>query len=325
MRILTRLDIEKLITMREAIAAMEEVFAALTEKEAQVPDRTVLTLDRSDNSVLFMPGYLKKTGGVGMKVVSVFPTNAAKGIPIISAQIMMCDPANGEVNAILEGGYITALRTAATTAVATKYLARGDACNLGVFGAGVQAKSQIEAHREIRNLSRIVIYDIDKTKAEALAQHFQLLCGQSCTCSAAGSPEELVTLSDIIITATTSQTPVFKGDSVMKGTHINAIGSYKPHVREVDDATIRRSRIFVDSYEHASREAGDLIIPLKTGVIGGHQILGELGELVLGRKKGRQTIDEITFFKSVGLAVQDIAIAQRILEKAVQGNIGFVV
>ena len=325
MRILARQDIEKLITMREAIAAMEEVFAALTEKEAQVPERTVLTLDRSDNSVLFMAGYLKKTGGVGLKVVSVFPTNAAKGIPIISAQIMMCDPANGEVNAILEGGYITALRTAATTAVATKYLARGDACNLGVFGAGVQAKSQIEAHREIRNLSRIIIYDIDTTKAEALAQHFQLLGGQSCKCSAAGSPEELVTLSDIIITATTSQTPVFKGDSLLKGTHLNAIGSYKPHVREVDDATIRRSRIFVDSYEHASREAGDLIIPLKTGVIGEHQILGELGELVLGRKKGRQTIDEITFFKSVGLAVQDIAIAQRILEKAVHGNIGLVV
>jgi ornithine cyclodeaminase/alanine dehydrogenase-like protein (mu-crystallin family) len=325
MRILARQDIEKLITMREAIAAMEEVFAALTEKEAQVPDRTVLTLDRSDNSVLFMPGYLKKTGGVGLKVVSVFPTNAAKGIPIISAQIMMCDPANGEVNAILEGGYITALRTAATTAVATKYLARGDACNLGVFGAGVQAKSQIEAHREIKNLARIIIFDPDRKKSEALAQHFQLLCGQSCKCSAAGSPEELVTLSEIIITATTSQTPVFKGDSLLKGTHLNAIGSYKPHVREVDDATIRRSRIFVDSSEHASREAGDLIIPLSTGVIKEHDILGELGELVLGRKKGRQTTDEITFFKCVGLAVQDIAVAQRVLEKAIQGNVGLVV
>lgn len=324
MRILARRDIENLIAMPEAIAAMEEVFAALTEKEAEVPGRTVVTLDRSDGSVLFMPGYVKSTGGVGLKVVSVFPANAARGIPVISAQIMLCDPQTGEVNAILEGGYITALRTAATTAVATKHLAREDACNLGVFGAGVQAKSQIEAHREVRKLERITLYDIDRTKAEVLAQHFQLLCGESCQCSAAKSPEELLTLSDIIITATTSETAVFRGDSLVKGTHINAIGSYKPHIREVDDATIRRSRIFVDSYEHALREAGDLIVPLKNGVIGEHHILGELGELVLGRKKGRETTDEITFFKCVGIAVQDIAIAQRVLEKAVHGNIGLV-
>jgi alanine dehydrogenase len=325
MRILARPDIENLITMREAIAAMEEVFAALTEKEAHGPERTVLTLDRSENSILFMPGYLRKSRGVGLKVVSVFPTNAARDIPTISAQIMLCDSETGEVSAILEGGYITALRTAATTALATKYLAREDAASLGIFGAGVQAKSQIEAHREVRYLERLIIYDPDGKKAEALAQHFQLLCGQSCTCSAAGSPDELVALCDIIVTATTSQTPVFKGDSLRKGTHINAIGSYKPHVREVDDATMRRSRIFVDSYEHALREAGDLIIPLKTGVIEERDILGELGELVLGRKKGRETFDEITFFKCVGLAVQDIAVAQRVLEKAVRGNIGLVV
>jgi alanine dehydrogenase len=325
MRILTRQDVENLITMREAIAAMEEAFAALAKKETQIPERTVLTLERSDNSILFMPGYLTSSGGVGVKVVSVFPTNAARGIPTIAAQIMLCDPETGEVSAILEGGYITALRTAATTAVATKNLAREDADNFGIFGAGVQAKSQIEAHREVRNLQRIIIFDPDKGKAEALAQHFQRLCGQSCRCSVAKSPDELVVLCDIIVTATTSETPVFNGDLLRKGTHINAIGSYKPHVREVDDATIRRSRIFVDSFEHAPREAGDLIIPLKTGVIGERHILGDLGELVLGRKKGRETSDDITFFKSVGLAVQDIALAQRVLEKAIRGNIGLVV
>ena len=325
MRILARHDVENLITMREAIVAMEEVFAALAKKEAQVPERTVLTLERSDNSIMFMPGYLTKSGGVGLKVVSVFPTNAARGIPSIAAQILLCDLETGEVNAILEGGYITALRTAATTAVATKHLAREDASNFGIFGAGVQAKSQIEAHREVRNLERIIIYDPDKPKAETLAQHFQPLCGQSCRCSVADGPDELVALCDIIVTATTSQTPVFNGDLLRKGTHVNAIGSYKPHVREVDDATIRRSRIFVDSNEHAPRETGDLIIPLKTGVISERHILGELGELVIGTTKGRETSDDITFFKSVGLAVQDIAIAQRVLEKAIRGNIGLVV
>ena len=311
--------------MREVIATMEEVFSALTEQAAHVPERSVLTLENSDNSILFMPGYLRRSGGAGMKVVSVFPTNAAKGIPTISAQILLCDTTNGEVSAILEGGYITALRTAATTAVATKYLACKDASKLGVFGAGVQAKSQIEAHLEVRSLERIVIFDVDRNKAETLARHFQLVCGQSCVCTVAKSPEELVGLCDIIVTATTSLTPVFHGDSLRKGTHVNSIGSYKPSVREVDDATVGRSRIFVDSYEHAKREAGDLIIPLKTGVIEESAIQGELGELVLGRKKGRQNSDEITFFKSVGLAVQDIAVAQRVLEKAVSNNIGLVV
>ena len=325
MRILSKQDVESLMTMREAIATMEEVFAALAEKDAHVPGRTVLNLDGSENAVLFMPGYLPKSGGLGMKVVSVFPSNAARGVPTISAQILLCSAETGEVSCILEGGSITALRTAATTAVATKHLARQDACHLGVFGAGVQARSQIEAHREARNFETIIIYDPDHKKAEALAQHFQIVCGQSCPCSVAKSPDELLALSDIIVTATTSQTPVFNGDSLRQGTHVNAIGSYKPHVREVDDVTIRRARIFVDSYEHALKESGDLMIPLRTGVIGEHDILGELGELVLGRKKGREHQDEITFFKSVGLSVQDIAVAQKVLEKAIRGNVGLVI
>jgi ornithine cyclodeaminase/alanine dehydrogenase-like protein (mu-crystallin family) len=325
MRILRFEEIQKLITMPEVIAAMEDVFAALTGKEARVPSRIVLNLDDSENAVLFMPGYLPKTGGVGMKVVSVFPGNTARGIPTISAQILLCDPATGEVSCVLEGGHITALRTAATTAVATKHLARQDASTLGVFGAGVQAKSQIDAHREVRNLKRIIICDLDEKKAEALAQQVQIVCGPSCLCSVTKSSDELVSMSDIVITATTSQTPVFKGESLRKGTHVNAIGSYKPHVREVDDTTIRRSRIFVDSYEHALKESGDLIIPLKARVVRETDIVGELGELVLGKKKGREHPDEITFFKCVGLAVQDIAVAQRIAEKAVRANIGLVV
>lgn len=311
--------------MREVIAAMEEVFSALTKREASVPERSVITLEDSDNAFLFMPGHLKQSGGVGIKVVGVFPTNAAKGIPTISAQIMLCDTETGEVSAILEGGFITALRTAATTAVATKYLARKDASKLGVFGAGVQARSQIEAHLEVRTLERIVIFDLERNKAEALARHFQLVCGQSCVCTVANNPEKLLGLCDIVVTATTSLNPVFNGDLLQRGAHVNSIGSYKPSVREVDDATVRRSRIFVDSYEHAMREAGDLIIPLKTGVIKEGAIQGELGELVLGRKKGRQNSDEITFFKSVGLAVQDLAVAQRVLEKAISHNVGLVV
>ena len=325
MRVLAKQDIEKLISMREVIALMEEVFSALTRGEAVVPERIVLPLEKTDNAILFMPGALTKSRGIGTKAVSVFPSNADKGLPTISAQVLLCDYETGEAKAILEGSHITALRTGATTAVATKYLARKDARNLGVFGAGVQARSQIMAHLEVRSLKRIMIYDPNTQKAAALAQEVQSLAGSDCECSAEKDARELPPASDIIITATTSHTPVVEGRSVKEGTHINAIGSYKAHVREVDDVAIRRSLIFVDSYQHALKEAGDLIIPLKSGIISKSDIRGELGELVLGRKPGREWPDDITFFKCVGIAVQDIAVAEVVYRKACDQGIGLVV
>jgi ornithine cyclodeaminase/alanine dehydrogenase-like protein (mu-crystallin family) len=325
MRILSRQEIETLISMRDAIALMEEVFAALARGEALVPERTALSLPGTDNSIVFMPGYLVKSGSIGLKTVSVFPTNAARGIPTISAQILLCDSETGETKALLEGGYLTALRTAATTAVATKHLARETAESLGVFGAGVQAKSQIESHFEVRLLKRVLIYDPNKQRAAALVKHVQSTRGSACECTAAGSPGEVLASSDIIVTATTSPVPVFDGRSVKEGTHINAIGSFKPVVREVDDAIVRRSRIFVDSYEHALKEAGDLIIPMKSGIINRGDIKAELGELIVGTKKGRERTDEITLFKSVGMAVQDIAVAEVVYQKAREHNLGLVV
>jgi len=181
MRILTRQDIEKLISMQDAIAAMEEVFKAVTEKKVHVPERTVITMEGSQNAILFMPGYIPGSKGIGLKIVSVFPSNVGKGIPTISAQIVLCDAETGIVHTILEGATITALRTAATTAVATKYIARDDARNLGVFGAGVQARSQIEAHLALRQLKSILVFDPDSQKAEALAKDIRQVCGGSCT------------------------------------------------------------------------------------------------------------------------------------------------
>jgi alanine dehydrogenase len=325
MRIVSRQEIETLISMREVIAVMEEVFAALARGEALVPERTVLSLPGTENSILFMPGYLAKSGAIGIKAVSVFPTNAARGAATISAQILLCDSESGGTKAVLEGGTITALRTAATTAVATKYLARGNAESLGIFGAGVQARSQIESHLEVRPLKRVLIYDPNKERAAALVQHVQSLRGSECKCAIAENPAEVVANSDIIVTATTARTPVFAGQSVKEGTHINAIGSFRPDVREVDDATVTRSRIFVDSYEHALKEAGDLIIPMNSGIVRKEDIKAELGELILGRKKGRERADEITFFKSVGLAVQDIAVAEVVYRKARERDVGLVV
>jgi ornithine cyclodeaminase/alanine dehydrogenase-like protein (mu-crystallin family) len=262
---------------------------------------------------------------MGLKVVSVFPSNAKKGIPTLSAQILLFDAESGQTRALLDGTLITALRTAATTAVASKYLARPDAETLGVFGAGVQAKSQIEAHCDLRRMRYIQIFDPDIDKAESLAHHVGQMLGPASECMVVKDPSDILLTSDIIITATTSRVPVFDGAGLRPGVHINSIGSYKPHVREVDDETIRRSRIVVDSYEHALKEAGDIVIGLERSIIRKTDIVAELGELVLGRKHVRTAPDEITFFKSVGLAVQDLAVAQKVLEKAEHNGVGLVV
>lgn len=325
MRILSRQEIEELIDIGEIASLMEEVFVAVTEKKVLIPERIVFTKDRAEDSVLFMPGYLKSTDGIGVKVVSVFPSNARRGVPTIAAQILLNDAETGAVRAILDGTYITALRTAATTAVATKYLAREDASRLGIFGAGVQGQEQVKAHCRLRPLDSIVVFDPIAEKAQALASQSREWCGDSVGINAAKDPNDLLSQCDIIITATTSQSPVFDGAHLKPGTHINAIGSYKPRVREVDDVTIQRSRIAVDSYEHALKEAGDLIHPLRRGILNETDILAELGELVLRRKTVRRTPEDITFFKCVGLAVQDIAVAQRVLEKAERNNVGTVV
>jgi len=325
MRILSKREIESLISMQDVIAVMEEVFAALARGEALVPERTIISIPGTDSSILFMPGYLATSGAVGVKAVSVFPTNAARNIPTVSAEIFLCDSNTGETKAILEGSLITALRTAATTALATKHLARENAECLGVFGAGIQAKSQIESHFEVRSINRVLIYDPNAQRSAALVNHVQSARGSTCQCAAAESPGEVLASSDIIITATTSTVPVFDGRSVKEGTHINAIGSFQPFVREVDDTTVKRSRIFVDSHEHALKEAGDLIIPMKSGIIKRGDIKAELGELVLGKRKGRGRGDEITLFKSVGLAVQDIAVAEVVYQRACERNLGIAV
>ena len=322
MRILSRQDVDALISMQDVIAAMREVFADLARGAASVPERTVLSMPGTDNSVLFMPGLLAKSGSVGVKVVSVFPTDAARGIPTISAQILLCDSETGVAKALLEGGRITALRTAATTALATQYLAREESSRLGVFGAGVQAKAQVESHLVVRPLARIAVFDMDKKRAATLVSDVRSLVEGKCECVAAESPAEILGTSDIIIAATTSHTPVFDGKSVREGTHINAIGSFKPEVREVDDTTVKRARLFVDSYEHALNEAGDLIMPMKSGIIKRDDIRAELGELIVGSKKGREQAREITFFKSVGMAVQDIAVAELAYRRACERSLG---
>ncbi|MCZ6777108.1 MAG: ornithine cyclodeaminase family protein [Ignavibacteria bacterium] len=322
MRLLTRDDIRKLISMREVIELMKTLFCEVGKGNVVIPDRTMIDLNNGRDAILFMPGFVTKSRSIGVKVVSVFPENISTKIPTTNATVLLNDPDTGKVISMLEGGYITSVRTGAVSAVATELLAVKDARKLGVFGSGVQARTQIEAILEVRNIESVKIYDVNHESSNKLALEFQSVKGNGCVFQPVESPDDLVTDSQVIVTATTSETPVFDGNLLRDGTHINSIGSFKPHVREVDDQTITRSKIFVDARSLSLKEGGDLIIPLEKGLISKDDVQADLGELVLGKKKGRESADEITFFKSVGMSVQDIVVANAVYKKALDNNVG---
>jgi ornithine cyclodeaminase len=269
-----------------------------------------------------MPAYVQARDGdataesVAIKVVSLFPQNPARGIAYIQAAVLVLEPDSGRALALLEGSSLTAIRTGAASGAAIDLLARRDSHTLGVIGAGTQGRTQLEAACTVRDIERVFIYDPDAHKAQAVADEMR---GQGPIPDAiqiAASPTEAVREADIVCTATTSHTPVFEDGAIRAGTHISAVGSYTPEMQEVPAATIGRARVVVDSRSACLEEAGDLIQPIRAGLFDASHIHAELGEIVLGQKAGRASADEITYFKSVGIAVQDAVAAQLAVENA---------
>jgi ornithine cyclodeaminase/alanine dehydrogenase len=286
-----------------------------------MPTRVSLSLGDKSGWLGAMPAYLARAGSLSTKIVSVYGNNATlRGIPNVLATIILNDVETGRAEAILEGSYITAMRTGAVSGVATKYLARNDSEVLGVFGAGVQARKQLEAVREVRKIKTVIVFDTDRYRAQGFLA--EISAASNLNASVASSPTELVRASDIIVTATTSTTPVFSGREVKPGTHINAIGAFTPTSREIDDETVSASKIVVDSIDASLAEAGDIIIPLKEGVIQRQDIRAELGEIITGKKPARTSAQEKTLFKSVGLGIQDAAVAKLVFEKAQTVGVG---
>jgi ornithine cyclodeaminase len=311
LRILTAEDVRAAITMPEAIAAMREAFGQLSAGLAKVPMR--LRLEGASGVTLFMPGYLQRTGDVGAKIVSFYGDNAKRGLPAISAVVMVFDSETGFPTALMEAAYLTALRTGAASGLATDLLARRNASVLTIFGAGGQAPTQIEAVRAVRPIKEVRIVSRRRESADRLAKQLK-----GVDVRVMDDRSAAVTGADVITAATTTATPVFNGRDVQPGTHINGVGSYTPEMQEIDSITVQRARVVVDSRDAALKEAGDLIIPLREGLIRGEHVDTELGEIVNGTKPGRKSETEITFFKSVGVAVQDVAVARRVLQAAGQ-------
>lgn len=321
MLFLCRKDLENVLTMRETIVAVEEAFRELISGTAVMPTRAGLLVSDRAGWVGAMPAYLSRADALTTKIVTSYEDNPSKyGLPTVMAVIVLNDPDTGKPEAVLEGTFITAMRTGAASGVATKYLARRDAKTVGVFGAGVQAKTQLEAIREVRNVKSALVYDVVPDKARRFADEMSRRL--RIDLRTAKGPEDVVKKSDIIATASTSRTPVFDGTLLNEGTHINAIGSFRPDARELDDSTIRRSKLVVDCLEAALEEAGDIIIPLKSGVISREHIHAELGQVVAGVKPARENDEEITVFKSVGLGIQDAAVANLAYRKALEAKIG---
>ena len=321
--LLTRKDVMSVLTMKEAIAAVEEGFRQLALGNVTMPQRPVIRIPEHHGLYLGMPAYV---GGVGdggslaLKVVTVYPDNPDKfGLPTTIGTLLLNDPRSGALVAIMDAGFLTAMRTGAASGVATKYLAREDASSVGVFGAGVQARTQLEAVCAVRAIERAVVYDpwVEGRTKYAAEMSEQLSIPVEPTDDARACVEN-----DVLVAASSSKSPIFEGAWLAAGTHINAIGSHSPDARELDTETIRRSKVVPDYAPACLAEAGDLILPIQEGAISEAHIHASLGEVVAGEKAGRESADEITLFKAVGLAVQDAVTATRVYELAQAAGVG---
>jgi ornithine cyclodeaminase/alanine dehydrogenase-like protein (mu-crystallin family) len=315
-------DVTKLMPMRECIGVMREALAALARGEAMMPLRLVMRFPEGFLGV--MPGQVSpgngRDGALGLKAVSVFPGNAARGLDTHQGTVLLLESDTGRLSAVMDGGAITAIRTAAVSGVATDLLARPDAAELAILGAGVQARTHLDAIASVRKLHRVRVWSRNPDHAsELVAQQRE---HHDFSLEAATTAEEALRDADIVATVTASATPVLQREWLKAGAHINAVGSSTPGAREVDTQTMAAARLIVDRRESALKEAGDLLIPMREGALTADHIQAELGEVIIGTRPGRQAADQLTLFKSLGLAVEDVASAAYLAREARAKGVG---
>ncbi len=320
-RLLSASDVVRALPMVEAIEGVKQAFARLSLGQATVPLRSRIDVP-GKGATLVMPGYLQEGEMIAVKTVSVFPENTQRGLPAIHALVTVIDSNTGEPVALLEGGSLTAIRTGAASGVATDLLARQDAQSVAIFGSGVQARTQLEAVCTVREIKKVRVFSINPDEALQFASEMSGMGPIPGDITVVDNAGDAILDADIICTATTSSKPVFDGALLQPGTHINGIGSFIPTMQEVDTETVKKAQVFVDSRPAVWEEAGDLIIPLQNGEISEEHIHAELGEVVTGRRTGRESAEQITFFKSVGVAVQDVAAATIALKNALAYDLG---
>lgn len=319
MKIITAADIEKNITIAEAISAAEEAYIKLATEKAIMPIRTVTDYGEKKPSILYKPSFTTDDNIAVVKLLSLIKERTENTLVTINGMVTVFDTNRNDVLAIMDAAYLTALRTGAAAALATKLMARKDAKVLAIFGAGAQAYTHIKALLAVRDIKEVIVYDIFPSATEKLINHFSYLTDVKFT---KGESKDDLLRADIISTVTTSSNALFSAENVKPGTHINGIGSYTPQMREIPNEIFPKARVFVDHKESSFSESGDIIDPLNLGLLNDSNYCGEIAQVLLGNTIARESDDDITIFKSVGIAVQDHTVASYIYNKSMADNFG---
>jgi alanine dehydrogenase len=320
--LLSRSDVQKALSMQDAVELVERGFIELGEGGVDMPQRPVIFVPEHDGLAGFMPALVRGMGALAIKTVTAFKGNPKKGLPTIFGTVTLLDMETGIPLSIMDGGYLTAVRTGAASGVATRHLAKEDAHIVAIFGAGVQGATQLEAICTVRNISEVRVFDKDRAAAERFASEMSGHGPIPSKVGVADSPKDALAGADVVATATTSPSPIFDGDDLSPGVHINGVGSHAPGVRELDTKTVVRAKIVCDAVEACLAEAGDLLIPIEEGALKESDIHGGLADVILGRIPGRESNEEITLYKSVGLAFQDAVTALHTYQKAKSQGLG---
>ena len=312
--ILSQADITRLLPMRPCIDVMADALSALARGDAILPLRQVLRLPDGKNAFAVMPAYVGSPPAIGAKVITVFPDNHGTALDSHQGAVLLFEGDHGSLVAVMDASSITAIRTAAVSGLATRLLAREDAADLAILGTGVQARTHLEAMCAVRPVKRARVWSRNAAAVRELATRASERHG--IPVAPAASARAAVDGADIVCTVTASREPVLSGEWLAEGAHVNAVGASLASARELDTAAVARGRLYVDRRESALNEAGDFLIPKREGAICDDHIVGELGELLLGRVPGRRRDNEVTIFKSLGLAVEDVAAARFLYERA---------
>ena len=317
--VLTSDDVESILTINDTISILEKSFIELSRKQVNMTDRDVFVLEDKNGWFGIMTAHMKNMAALGTKLVTVFPKNIEINKPTTQAVISLIDVNTGELIGIIDGSLITGMRTGATTGIATKYLSKKNSSKLSILGSGFQSKFQLMAICSVRHIKEIFINSPSiNSKSDYIHELEDLL---DIPIIIEKNITKLLN-TDILVTSTTSPTPLFDGNLLDNGIHINCIGAHTKETREVDLRTIEKSKVVVDERSAALREAGELIIPIQNGEITDNIIYAELAEIVSGQKPGRLTDDEITLFKSMGLSLEDISTAKFVFDKAIEKGLG---
>jgi len=320
-------EVRQVLDFPSAIEALERAHVAHARGQVVMPVRLSMAWDERPSEMEAMPAYLGGPAGedaFGVKLITYVGTNTVRGIPAIHAVIVLFDPDDGRPAAVMDGRYSTAVRTAGASALATRLLARTESRVLAIAGAGVQGRSHLEAILVVRPIEEVRLTDVDGPLAEAMAREVRERHPEL-RVKVAADVRQAVSDADIIVTATTSASPILQGEWIAPGTHVNAIGSHSPGTRELATDVVTRARIVVDSREATLREAGDFLIPIREGALTAEGVSTELGQVAAGIRPGRSNPEEITLYKSCGIALQDVAMARLVVARARKAGIGRVV